>query len=157
MDACTDTPQKTAGPVRKHRPSRANKVRLLTAKALDGRTRARRQFDAIALGIAADLGGEDNLTTLERHLIEAFAGAATHVHDLNARSLKGEKVDVLTHSQAISSMVRVAARIGIDRRVLHDITPSLDDIAREIEAEKAAALEAENAEAAVEAETGDVA
>jgi hypothetical protein len=37
------------------------KVRLLTRDALDNRTRAARQFDAIAEGIAQDLGGEDGL------------------------------------------------------------------------------------------------
>ena len=63
---------------------------------------------------------------MQRHLVEAFAGAAVHVHDLNARLLNGEKVDVLMHSQAISSMVRVAARIGINR-VARDVTPNLQE------------------------------
>ena len=138
-----NTREKPATPVRKHRASKAIKVRLLTRKSLDGRTRARKQFDAIANGIASDLGGEDHLSTVQRHLVEAFAGAAVHVHDLNARLLKGEAVDVLKHSQAISSMVRIAARIGIDR-VARDITPpTLMDIANEIDA---AAAEQERAE-----------
>jgi hypothetical protein len=121
-----NTREKPAAPVRKHRASKAIKVRLLTRKSLDGRTRARKQFDSIANGIAADMGGEDYLSTVQRHLIEAFAGAAVHVHDLNARLLKGEPVDVLKHSQAISSMVRIAARIGINR-VARDVTPTLQD------------------------------
>jgi hypothetical protein len=120
------------GPPRKRR---AIKTRLLTSKALDGRTRARRQFDAIAKGIAADLGGEDLLSTVEQHLVDAFAGAAVHVHDLNARLLRGDKVDILAHSQAVSMMVRVASRIGL-KRVARDITPRLDDIARDIAAER---------------------
>ncbi len=125
------------GPPRK---SRAIKTRLLTAAALDGRTRARRQFDAIAKGIAADLGGEDSLSTVQQHLVEAFAGAACHVHDLNARLLKGDKVDILAHSQAVSMMVRLASHIGVVRipRVIE--APTLDDIAREIDAEKATAV-----------------
>jgi hypothetical protein len=103
---------------------------LLTAEALDGRTRARRRFDAIARGIAADLGGEDVLSTVQQHLVEAFAGAACHVHDLNARLLRGDAVDILQHSQAVSMMVRIASRIGVDRRSI-DVTPSLADIIRE--------------------------
>jgi hypothetical protein len=121
-----NTREKPATPVRKHRASKAIKVRLLTRKSLDGRTRARKQFDAIANGIASDLGGEDHLSTVQRNLVEAFAGAAVHVHDLNARLLKGEPVDVLTHSQAISSMVRIAARIGINR-VARDVSPNLQE------------------------------
>lgn len=124
-----------APPLGPPRKSRAIKTRLLTSKALDGRTRARRQFDAIAKGIAADLGGEDLLSTVEQHLVDAFAGAAVHVHDLNARLLRGDKVDILAHSQAVSMMVRVASRIGL-KRVARDITPRLDDIARDIAAER---------------------
>ena len=98
------------------------KVRLLVREQIDGRTKARRRFDAIAEGIAEDLGGEDQLSTVQRHLVEACAGAAVHVHDLNARLLLGEEVDITAHASAISTMVRIAARIGI-HRVARDITP----------------------------------
>jgi hypothetical protein len=106
------------------------KTRLLTRNNLDGRTKARKQFDAIAKGIAVDLGGEDRLSTVQRHLVEAFAGAAVHVHDLNARLLLGEEVDTLVHSQAISTMVRIASRIGT-QRVARDVTPDPLQYARE--------------------------
>ena len=79
------------------------KTRLLTRDQIDGRTKARKQFDAIAGGIAEDLGGESQLSTIQRHLVEAFAGAAVHMHDLNTRLLLGEQVDILAHSQAIST------------------------------------------------------
>ena len=49
-------------------------------------------------------------------LVEAFAGAAVHVHDLNARLLLGEEVDITAHASAISTMVRIASRIGVHRR-----------------------------------------
>jgi hypothetical protein len=100
------------------------KTRLLTRNALDGRTKARKAFDSIAKGIAVDLGGEDRLSTVQRHLVEAFAGAAVHVHDLNARLLLGESIDPIAHSQAISVMVRIASRIGT-QRVARDITDPL--------------------------------
>ena len=94
------------------------KTRLLTREALDGRTRARKQFDAIA--------------TVQRHLVEAFAGAAICVHDLNARLLLGQKVDILELSTAISTMVRIASRVGVNR-VATDITPPpVDDYAAHI-------------------------
>jgi hypothetical protein len=98
------------------------KVRLLTRDNLDGRTRASRQFDAIAEGIAQDLGGEDRLSTVQRHLVEAFAGAAIHVRDLNARLLLGQEIDIIAHSQAISTMVRIASRIGT-QRVAREVMP----------------------------------
>ena len=100
---------------------------MLTRSQLDGRTKARRHFDAIASGIIADLGGEEALTTVQRHLVEAFAGAAVTVNDLNARLLLGGKVDVVEHSQAISILVRIATRLGL-KRVAKDVTPSLGQI-----------------------------
>lgn len=106
------------------------KTRLLTRANLDGRTKARKQFDAIAEGIAQDLGGEDRLSTVTRHLVEAFAGAAVHVHDLNARLLLGEEVDITAHASAISTMVRIASRIGT-QRVAKEVGLTLNDIMRE--------------------------
>ena len=107
---CSDTSRKPA--VRKHRATR--KLHFLTKEELDGRTRARKIFDGIARGIASDLQA-DQLSTIQKHLIEAFAGAAVRVHDINARLLKGEEPDILAHSQAISSLVRVASRLPVGR------------------------------------------
>jgi hypothetical protein len=109
------------------------KPTLLTREALDGRTRARKIFDRIATGIATDLGGEDQLSTVQRHLVEAFAGAAVHVEFLNTRLLLGEKVEILEHSQAISSMVRIASRIGVNR-IPRNVTPT---VAEYLEPERA--------------------
>jgi hypothetical protein len=110
MEACLDTPEKPA--VRKHRATR--KLQFLTRESLDGRTRARKIFDAITRGVTSDLP-PDQLSTIQQHLIQAFAGAAVRVHDINARLLKGEEPDILAHSQAISSLVRVASRLPIGR------------------------------------------
>jgi hypothetical protein len=97
-------------------------ARLITRVELDGRTRARKLFDRIATGIAADLGGKDRLTTVEMALVEAFAGAALHLHNLNARLMLGEAIDLSEHAHAVSSLVRVASRIGTGRRP-RDVTP----------------------------------
>ena len=113
-------------PRRKHR---ATKFVPLTRNALDKRSNAIKQFDAIASGIANDLGGSDQLTTVQRHLVEAFAGTAICVHDLNARLLLGQKIDILEFSTAISTMVRIASRVGVNR-VANDVTPPpVDDYA----------------------------
>ena len=91
------------------------KLRLLTRDQLDGRTSAAKQFDTVARQIAADLGGEDRLSAVEKHLIAAFAGVSVHLNDLHARMLLGEKVDIAEHAVAVSTMVRVASRVGIRR------------------------------------------
>jgi hypothetical protein len=104
-------------------PKRRNssRLKLLTRTELDGRTTAAKQFDAIAAGIAVDLGGKDRLSTVQKHLVEAFAGIAIHVGDCNARLLLGDMVSILEHAQAVSTLVRVASRIGLER-VPRDVT-----------------------------------
>jgi hypothetical protein len=91
------------------------KLHLLTRQSLDGRTRARKQFDAIASAVATDMGGADQLSTIQQHLVEAFAGIAVHQHDLNARLLLGQEVDLSKHAQACSSLVRIASRLPLGR------------------------------------------
>ena len=114
---CLNAAEKAPDAVRKpyRRPSRSVKAQVLTHENIDGRLRARKKFDAIARGVAQDIAGNNQLSTVQLHLIEAFAGVAIHVNNLTARLLRGEDVNVLEHSQAISTMVRVAQRIGIHR------------------------------------------
>jgi hypothetical protein len=113
------------------------KTRLLSRSQLDRRTTAAQEFDAIARAIAADLGGEDQLSTVQKHLVEAFAGCAIHVGHINALLALGKEIDVVEHSQAISTMVRVASRIGINR-LPKNITPSVKDYIASIASEDAA-------------------
>jgi hypothetical protein len=119
------------------------KVRLISRDRLDRRYKASRKFEAVAAGIASDLGGADMLSTVERNLIEAFAGISVHVADLNARMLLGQKIDLAEHSQVVSTMVRVASRIGV-RRIPRDVTPTINDIARDIAIEREATDQAED-------------
>jgi hypothetical protein len=119
------------------------KVQILTRQNLDGRTKARKQFDAIASGIASDLGGPDRLSTVQRHLVEAFAGVAMMVNTTNARLLLGEEVDIVEHAQVVSTLTRVASRIGLGR-IPRDVTPSLAAyVAQAHEAQNEADVEVE--------------
>ena len=94
------------------------------SNSIDSRCGPAKAFDRIVAGIQNDLGGRDQLSTVESALIEAFAGATVHVNQLNALLLLGEAIDLADHAAAISAMVRVAARIGLRRRP-RDITPSV--------------------------------
>jgi hypothetical protein len=101
------------------------KPQLLTRDQLDGRTSAAKLFDRLVADIEADLGGRDQLSTIERVLIEGFAGAALTLHHLNTLLALGKEIDLSQHAQAVSAMVRVASRLGVSRRA-KDISPSLD-------------------------------
>jgi hypothetical protein len=122
-----------SAPTPKRRLSRSGrrKLKLLTRNALDGRTTAAKRFDAIAAAIAVDLGGEDQLSTVQKHLVLAFAGIALHLGDCNARLLLGEAINILEHAHVVSTLVRVAQRVGIERRakpvpdLYRDVLPAL--------------------------------
>lgn len=115
---------------------RTGKVKLLTRRSLDRRSRAAKLFDRIFEGIASDLGGKKNLSTVETALAEAFAGAAVRMHDMNAHLLLGQDVNLTEHAMAISSLVRIASRIGTRRRA-RNVTPNLAEYIRDIEGEAA--------------------
>jgi hypothetical protein len=110
------------------------KLRLLTRGSLDGRTQAARLFDHLVASIEADLGGRNELTAIEQTLVRAYASAAITIENLNARLLSGEEIDFAHHSQCVSAMVRVASRLGLQRRAkpvlgIHDTGGLLDAIA----------------------------
>jgi hypothetical protein len=72
----------------------------------------------------------DQLTAIEQALVEAYAGAAVTLNHLNTRILTGANIDsalVAAHAQAISAMVRVAAKLGTARRA-KDVSPTLGDL-----------------------------
>jgi hypothetical protein len=119
-----DSPHK---PERKHR---ATKPRLLTRGSIDGRTNASKVFERLAADIYADLGGRDALSAIELALVEAFCGAACMLDNLNTRLLLGEQIDLGQHAQAVSAMVRVASRLGLQRRA-RDVSSGLDGAIRQ--------------------------
>jgi hypothetical protein len=120
------------------------KVRLLTRAALDGRTRACKEFDSILANIISGLG--DNPSTIQLVLAEAFTGSAVIVRDLNARIKLGERIDIAEQSQAVTTLVRVASRLPSDR-IPRDIT-TLSDLMREHEQQEDAGTTSAPAEAA---------
>jgi hypothetical protein len=95
----------------------------------DQRTNAFKYFAKLVDDIKNDLGGHDLLSTVELALVEAFAGSALTLHDLNTRMLLGQQIEISDHATAVSALVKVASRIGIKRRS-KDITPDLDTYLR---------------------------
>jgi hypothetical protein len=108
------------------RRHRAAKPQLLDRHGLDRRTNAARTFDRLVAEITSDLGGDNQLSAIQRSLVQAYAGSVVLLANLNARILLGEVVDVAEHAHVVSSMVRLAARLGIRRRP-RDVTPTVDE------------------------------
>ena len=100
----------------------------MNRSSLDGRTAVAKVYDQLVAQIHADLGGRDRLSAIELSLVEAFAGASVTLDHLNTRLLAGaELTQALVGMAAVASstMVRVAMRLGIERRA--KIVPSLDE------------------------------
>jgi hypothetical protein len=142
--------QRNSGPIappRRH-SGKPTRPQLLTRDQLDGRTNAAKIFDKLVLDIETDLGGSDRLSTIERALIEGFAGAALTLYNLNTRLARGESIEFCDAAQALSAMVRVASRLGLSRRARAVDGLTLGDLVRLDDADrraKAAAAKAATA------------
>ena len=105
-------------PLKRERKKPKPQPELVSRKALDLRLAANRQFNQIVASITADLGTK-RLSTLQKHLIEAFAGTAVIADAINVRMLRGETIDdelikcLTASSTAASTLVRLSQRIGV--------------------------------------------
>jgi hypothetical protein len=100
---------------------------------VDGRSTIARRYRDIASAILIDQGGADRCSESRTQLIRRFAAAAVLAEQMESKLANGEAIDIQEHATLSSTLVRLAQRIGIDR-VPIDISPTLSDIAAEIEA-----------------------
>ena len=114
------------------------KVRLLTLEDLDGRTRAAQCLRETRSDIAADLGGDDGLSTLERIAVDNVAMMAAMLKDAGARWLQGQSLEVADIATLNNTFNRTAAALGWQRRA-KDITPDLSAYAQRGAPDKATA------------------
>ncbi len=129
MEMALASPPDAPAKQRRRAPHRTTRPQLLTRSQLDGRTGPAKAFDRLVGDIESDLGGHGELSAIELALVQAFAGASITLDALNAKLMLGETIDLGQHAQAVSAMVRVAARLGLQRRA-KDIGPTLSDILR---------------------------
>ncbi len=97
---------------------------------VDGRSLLARRYRDIASAVTSDQGGADHLSEARLQLIRRFAAACVLAEDLESRLARGEKIDIAQHALLVSSLVRVARQIGVNR-VAKNITPSLDEYLRD--------------------------
>jgi hypothetical protein len=118
------TPDSAAKP-----PERAGKARLVSLEQIDRRTKAAQLALKAKNDILADLGGEDQLSTVERLLCEHASLAAAVVADGYARWLAGEQIPLPELATAQNAFLRIAGMLGLSRRT-KDITQSIDGYLR---------------------------
>jgi hypothetical protein len=103
---------------------------------VDGRSLIARRYHDISSAILVDQGGADACSESRVQLIRRFAAAAVLAEQIEARLANGEQISITEHALLVSSMVRVARQIGVNR-VAKDITPSLDQYLRSPQREAA--------------------
>ena len=103
---------------------------------IDGRSLIARRYRDICAACASDAGGADRLSEARAQLIRRFAAAAVMAEHLEARLANGEPIDVAEHSLLSSTLVRLSARIGINRTA-REVVPTLSQYLQAKQAEPA--------------------
>ena len=107
---------------------------------IDGRSAVARRYRDIAAALIADQGGLSRMSEARMQLCRRFAAQSVQAEALEARLANGEPVRIEEHALISSTLVRLASRLGIDRRA-HKIVPDLgeylDAKAKIVEHEKA--------------------
>ena len=81
---------------------------------------------------AQDAGGADVLSEAQSSLIRRVATIEIELEQLEGKLSKGEAVDLDAYTRAAGHLRRILESLGIERKS-RDITPTLAEIARQIE------------------------
>jgi hypothetical protein len=88
---------------------------------VDGRSLIARRYRDVSNAIIVDQGGIDQCSESRLQLIRRFAAAAVLAEQLESKLANGEQIDIAQHAALSSTLVRLAAKIGIDR-IPRDVT-----------------------------------
>jgi hypothetical protein len=129
--------ESTTVAAQKHRGSRnyarsrvSNGSKLLAG--VDGRTAVARRFRDLVSQIVSDQGGADQLAEARLQLIRGFSAAAVIAETMEARLANGEAIDISEHALLCSTLVRLSARIGINRTA-REVVPTLRQYIEQVE------------------------
>jgi hypothetical protein len=107
---------------------------------IDQRSMLARRYRDITTSILSDQGGLESCAEARLQLIRRFSAAAVIAEQMEARMVAGEPINIMEHAQLTSSMVRVAQRIGINRRS-KNVTPTVRDYLEAATVQKTEAAE----------------
>src|SRR5665213_1207037 len=108
---------------------------ISSIESLDKRTRAFKRYRVICGAVLADMGGAENVSEIQHQLVAKFATLALQLEAMQAAAIEGNEIDLDLFGRCAGHLRRIAEALGV-QRVPRDVTPSLSDIAAEIEAER---------------------
>jgi hypothetical protein len=91
---------------------------------VDGRSLIARRYRDLVAALCADQGGLGVMAEARLQLVRRFAALAVLAESAEARLARGEPFDLSEYTNLTSTLVRVAARLGINR-VPKNVTPDL--------------------------------
>ena len=91
----------------------------------DGRLKVTRRFRDIAGQLIRDAGGPGQCSEMRLQLIRRFAAAACIAEQIEDKLCSGIEIPIEQHALCVSSLVRIARQIGVDR-FPRTLVPSLD-------------------------------
>jgi hypothetical protein len=97
---------------------------VLSIDALDKRTRPYRRYVAIRGAVLSDMGGEANVTEVQRQLVSKFATLALQLEVLESAAIEGSQIDLDLFGRCAGHLRRIAETLGL-RRVPREIVPTL--------------------------------
>ena len=154
----TASPTARSGSARVKDPNRSrvtNGTSILDG--IDQRSPLARRYRDILNAILGDQAesAEHPVSEARRQLCRRFASASVIAEQLETRLVNGEQIDVAEHAALSSTLVRLAAKIGIDRKMFDVSGPTFRDlwIADDLEQQREKAEKRRAAEAAAAAAT----
>jgi hypothetical protein len=108
---------------------------LLTLKGLGYRSPAYRRTRRLMREIESALGGAENLTPMEREMVQHGAVLGAIAQDIETKYLMGQRPDLLILCRVLKAQRSCFDAIGYRRRA-RDVTPSLDSFLGNLEESK---------------------
>ena len=100
---------------------------------LDGRSATARRFRDLVNAFVADMGGLDRCSEIKLGLLRRLAAATVQAELLEAEMVNGEQIDIGQLCTLASTTVRIASRVGLERRT-KPVLPTVKDYLEHVEA-----------------------
>lgn len=120
----SDSRSKTSADITPAELAKLGKARLVTLDSLDGRTTAARNVRRTMAAITSDLGGDDNLSTAQRQLIQRAAVMDAMLEAFETAWLAGEPMSHDQYLPVANAQRRTLDSLGIKRQP-RDTQPDL--------------------------------
>jgi hypothetical protein len=102
----------------------------LWLRGVDGRSAAARRYRDVAIALAADLGGPDQLDEASKVLVRQAAALTVQVESLQTRIVVGEGIDIEQMTRLSNVLGRTLQRLGLKKPRARPASPLASHFSR---------------------------